>query len=78
MQIFEILEHEVRNCPNDFGNERTENKLRDIVEAKLHKIATRSKLMPYNDMINWALMNTDVQTRSFTNHQKVVVGSFRP
>jgi hypothetical protein len=34
--------------------------------------------MPYNDMINWALMNTDVQTRSIMNHQKVVVGSFRP
>jgi hypothetical protein len=78
MQIFEILEHEVRNCPDDFGNERTENKLRDIAEAELHKIATRPKLMPYNDMINWALMNTDVQTRSITNHQKVVVGSFRP
>jgi t-SNARE complex subunit (syntaxin) len=81
MQIFEILEHEVRNCLDDFGNERTdktENKLKDIAEVELHKIATRSKLMPYNDMINWALMNTDVQTRSIMNHQKVVIGSFRP
>jgi hypothetical protein len=60
MQIFEILEHEVKNYPDDFGNKRTENKLRDIAEVELHKIATRPKLMPYNDMINWALMNTDV------------------
>jgi len=55
IQIFEVLEHEVRNCSGDFGNEstdKTENKLRDIAEAELHKIATRSKLMPYNDMIN--------------------------
>jgi hypothetical protein len=81
MQIFEILEHEVMNCPDDFGDEKTDKtgtKLRVIAEAELHKIATRPKLMPYNDMINWALMNTDVQTRSIINHQKVVVGSFRP
>ena len=43
MQILEILEHEFRNFPDDFGNKRTdktENKLRDIVEVELHKIAT--------------------------------------
>jgi hypothetical protein len=32
--------------------------------------------MSYNDMINWALENIDVQTRSIINHQKVFVGSF--
>jgi hypothetical protein len=81
MQIFEILEREVMNCPDDFGDEKTDKtgtKLRVIAEAELHKIATRPKLMPYNDMINWALVNTDVQTRSIINHQKVVIGSFRP
>ena len=55
MQIFEILEHEVRNCPDDFGNERTkktENKLRYIVEVELHKIATWPSLISYSDMIN--------------------------
>jgi hypothetical protein len=81
MQIFKILEREVINCPDDSGDEKTDKlgtKLRVIAEAELHKIATRPKLMPYNDMINWALENTDVQTRSIINHQKVVVGSFRP
>jgi len=55
MQIFEILEHEVRNCPDDFGDEKTDKtrtKLRVIAEAEIHKIATCPKLMPYNDMIN--------------------------
>jgi hypothetical protein len=81
MQIFEILEREVINCPDDSGDETTDKlgtKLRVIAESELHKIATRPKLMPYNDMISWALENTDVQTRSIINHQKVVVGSFRP
>jgi len=34
--------------------------------------------MPYNDIIDWALENIDVSTRSVHNSQKVVVGSFRP
>jgi hypothetical protein len=34
--------------------------------------------MPYNDMIRCSLENTDVQTGSIINHQKVVVGPFRP
>jgi hypothetical protein len=77
-QIFETLDYEIRNCPEDFGDERTENKLRDIAESELHKIATRPRLMPYNDMVCWALEKTDVQTRSILNSQGVVVGSFRP
>jgi hypothetical protein len=77
-QIFESLDYEIRNCPDDFGNERTENKLRDIAESELHKIATRPRLMPYNDMVCWALEKTDVPTRSIQNSQGVIVGSFRP
>jgi hypothetical protein len=63
-QIFESLDYEIRNCPDNFGNERTENKLRDIAEYELHKIATRLILMLYNDMVCWALEKTDVLTRS--------------
>jgi hypothetical protein len=54
-KIFENLDYEIRNCPDDFGNEKTENKLRDIAESELHKVSTRPRLMPYNDMIGWAL-----------------------
>jgi len=81
MQIFEILEREAMNFPNDFEDEKsdkTRTKIRFIAKAELHKVVARLKLMPYNDMINWALMNTDVQTRSIINHQKVVVNSFNP
>ena len=51
-QIFDTLDYEIRNCSDDFRNERTENKLRDIAEFEIHKIATRTRLMPYNDMIS--------------------------
>jgi hypothetical protein len=58
--------------------DKNRNKLRVIVEAELHKIATPPKLMLYNDMISWALENIDVHTRRIINHQKVIVGYFRP
>ena len=40
MHIFEILEHDIRNCLDDIGNKRNEDKIRDIAEVELHKIAT--------------------------------------
>jgi hypothetical protein len=77
-QIFEILDYEIGNCLNNIRNERTKNKLRDIAESELHKIARRPRLMPYNDMVCWDLEKTDVLTRSIQNNQGVIVGSFRP
>ena len=79
MQIFTILEHEVINFLDDSGDEKNDTqgtKIKIIAESELHKISTWLKLMPYNDMISWVLENTDVQTRSIINHQKVVAGSF--
>jgi hypothetical protein len=49
-QIFETLDYEIKNFPHD-----VDNKLRDIAEFEPHKVATRLRLMTYNDMINWAL-----------------------
>jgi hypothetical protein len=39
-QSFLILDYEIRNCPDDFWNEKTENKLRYIAESELNKIST--------------------------------------
>jgi hypothetical protein len=72
-QIFETLDYEIKNFPHD-----SDNKLRDIAESELHKVATCPRLMSYNDMISWALERTDVQMRSILDSQGVVVGSFRP
>jgi hypothetical protein len=74
-QVFEVLEHEIINCPEDSSDEvddTHEAKLRYIAQSELHKIVAWLRLMSYNDMISWALENIDDQTRSITNHQKVV------
>ena len=44
----------------------------------MHKIFARPRIIPYNDMINWALEHVEIQTRSIINHQQVVVSSFQP
>jgi hypothetical protein len=74
--VFEILEHEIINFPEDSGDEvddTHEDKLRYIAQLELHKIVARPRLMPYIDMIGWALENVDVQTKSITNHQKLLL-----
>ena len=58
-QIFETLDYEIKNFPDD-----CDNKLRDIAESELCKVAMRPRLMTDNDMISWALERTNVQTRS--------------
>jgi hypothetical protein len=79
--VFEVLEHEIINCPKYFGDEvdnTHKNKLRYIAQSELHKITARPRHMSYNDMISWASENINVQARSIINHQKVAVGSFKP
>jgi len=56
--VFDILEHEMINFPDDSGDEVTkthETKLRVIAQSELHKIVVRLRLMPYNDMIGRSL-----------------------
>jgi hypothetical protein len=76
-QVFDILQYELINCPEDSGDEVTETqatKLKYIAQSELHKIATWPRLMPYNDMIGWALENVDVSTRTIHNSQKLLLG----
>jgi hypothetical protein len=79
--MFEILEHEIINFPEDSGNEVDETrkyKIRYRAQSKLQNIVAQLRLIPYNDMISWALENVDVQTKIIFNYQKVVVGHFWP
>jgi len=72
-QIFEILDYEIKIFPHD-----VDNKLRDIAESKLHKIAVRPQLTTYNDMISWALERTNVKMRRIMDSWWVIISSFRP
>jgi hypothetical protein len=44
----------------------------------MHRIATRPRLLPYYDMIRWALDHVDLATRTIMNSQRVTIGTFQP
>jgi hypothetical protein len=78
-QVFDILEHDLINFPEDFGDKVSEThatKLGYIAQSELQKIAMWSRFMPYNDMIGWALENVDISTRSIYNSQRLLLGLF--
>jgi hypothetical protein len=79
--VYEILEDE-KSIPLDESSEGedvlTINKLKEVAKSELHKVATRPKLLPYTDMIRWALDHVDISTRTICSHQRTIVGSFQP
>jgi hypothetical protein len=55
MQVFDILQYELINFPDDLGDEVTETqdmRFKYVSQSELHKIAVRPRLVPYNDMIS--------------------------
>jgi hypothetical protein len=82
-QFYDILEYKLSNslCLDDLVEEDDDTflaKLRFVVKSELHKVVTRPKLMPYTDMIGWALDHVDIPTRSIFSHQKTFISSFQP
>jgi hypothetical protein len=80
-QVFNILQYELVNCPDDSSeNEKEEisTKYKIVAQSEIQKIATRPKLLPYKKMIGWALDHVDIPTRTIFSSQKVTIGSFRP
>ena len=57
-KVYDILEHEISFFPDDSIEEEDEffkAKLRFVDQFELHKIVTRPKIIPCNDMISWDL-----------------------
>jgi hypothetical protein len=80
-QISNILQYELVNCPDDSSDNEEDDlttKYKIIAQSELHKIATRPRLLSYNDMIGWALEHVDIPTRTISNPHKIAVGSFQP
>ena len=78
-QVYDILEQKISLCFNDSteeGDESFSTKLSQVAKSKLHRVAAWSKLMPYTDMISWALEHVDIPTRTIYSHQKTIAISF--
>jgi hypothetical protein len=78
--IFEVLQSELVDVSDDSsGNEKDDliTKYKIIVQAQMHKVAARPCLLPYYDMVWWALDHVDIPTRTIINEQRVTIGNFR-
>jgi hypothetical protein len=55
------------NCTDDSSdNEKDDlaNKYKIVIQAEMHKIAARPRLLPYYNMIRWVLDHVDILTRT--------------
>ena len=53
-------------------------KYKIVIQVEMHKVAARPRILPYYDMIRWALDHVDIPTRTIISEQRVTVGTFRP
>jgi hypothetical protein len=69
------------NCSDNSGNNEKDDlatRYKIVIQAEMHKIAARPRLLPYYDMIRWALNHVDIPTITIISEQKVTIGTFRP
>jgi hypothetical protein len=72
LEIYKILEGEAQQEEEDdgaMGEYIPENRLKDLATSKIHKAGARPRLLPYTDMIQWALEHVDTSKRVIFNHQ---------
>jgi hypothetical protein len=82
--ISDILQSELVNYSdsddddNNIVKDDLNTKYKTIVQSGMHLVATRPRLLPYYDMIRWALDHVDLPTRTIINDRRTTVGTFRP
>jgi hypothetical protein len=68
--VSDILQSElVDYSDNSNDNERDDlnTKYKIVVQSGMHRVASRPRLLPYYDMIRWALDQIDIPTRTIMN-----------
>jgi hypothetical protein len=79
--VSDMLQSELVDYSNDSDdNERDDmtTKYKIVIQSGMHRVAARPRLLPYYDMIRWALDHVDIPTRTIMDEQRVTVGTFRP
>jgi hypothetical protein len=69
------------NCSDDSSDNEKDDlatRYKIVIQAEMHKIAARPRLLPYYDMTIWALDHVDIPTRTVINEQRVTIETFRP
>jgi hypothetical protein len=79
--VSDILQAELVDYSDDSDdNERDDltTKYKIVVQSGMHRVATRPRLLPYYDMVRWALDHVGILTRTIMDEQRVTIRTFRP
>ena len=65
--VSEVLQSKLVNYSDDSNDNEKDDlatKYKIVVQSEMHKISSRPQLLPYYDMILWALDHVDILTRT--------------
>ena len=51
--------------------------LKDLADSFLHRIAAREKILPYTDVVQWAIEEIPILDRTFSTRDGRIFGSFK-
>lgn len=60
------------------GHGSFEASLTELACSFLHRIATRSKILPYTNIVKWIIDHTEISDRKFKTQNQEFMGSFTP
>ena len=52
--------------------------LKDLADSFLHRIAAREQVLPYTDVVRWAIEEVPLTNRTFISKDGRIFGSFKP
>lgn len=57
---------------------KSESTLKDLADSFLHRIAAREQILPYTDVVRWAIEEIPILDRTFSTRDGRIFGSFKP
>jgi hypothetical protein len=68
--ISDVLQAELVDYSDDSSDNEKDDittKYKIVIQSGMHKVAARPRLLPYYDMVRWALDHVDIPTRTIMN-----------
>ena len=76
--LIEAEEPKVTGVQATTGSSRkSDGTLKDLANSFLHRIAAREKILPYTDVVKWAIEEIPITDRTFCTKDGRIFGSFK-
>jgi len=59
------------------STQKSESTLKDLADSFLHRIASREQILPYTDVVRWAIEEIPIIDRTFSTRDGRIFGSFK-